>query len=172
MENKEQHNKDFLNLNIGKNGGFSTPKNYFNDLENDLISKMIVEELPEKCGFETPSNYFDNLEETILAKVNEEQKSNVKVISFRKRIIQFTSAAAAAILLLVTFNYTINIGEEETAMVTIDEWFENSDVTTDDLALLLDDEDFSEEVSYEFENNGIEDYLDNIGNSSVLDEIQ
>ena len=51
MENKEQHNEDFLNLNIGKNSGFSTPKNYFNDLENDHISKMIVEELPEKSGF-------------------------------------------------------------------------------------------------------------------------
>lgn len=170
MNENKQHKKDFLNQQIGKNTGFEIPDNYFNDLENDLMSKLIAENLPEKCGFEAPEYYFDNLEDTVLNKINA-QKS--KVISFRKRLIKFSSfAAAASVILFITFQF-INILPPEQTNITIDEWFDNSDITTDELALLFEDQDFSEnDLSYATENNNIEDYLDNIDNSSLLDEIQ
>ncbi|WP_442266928.1 hypothetical protein ACSIGC_04325 [Tenacibaculum sp. ZS6-P6] len=170
MNENKQHKKDFLNQQIGKNTGFEIPDNYFNDLENDLMSKLITKNLPEKCGFEAPEYYFDNLEDTVLNKINA-QKS--KVISFRKRLIKFSSfAAAASVILFITFQF-INILPPEQTNITIDEWFDNSDITTDELALLFEDQDFSEnDLSYATENNNIEDYLDNIDNSSLLDEIQ
>lgn len=175
MNDNKQHNEDFLNQKLGKQPGFNMPDNYFNDLENDLMSKLIVEDLPEKCGFETPEHYFDSLEDQILNKINGETKtSEPKVISLRKRIVKFTSfAAAASVVLFITFQF-INIPTTtEETNITIDEWFENSDVTTDELALLFDDQDFSEnDLSYASDENGIEDYLDNIDNSSLLDEIQ
>ncbi|SNR15273.1 hypothetical protein [Tenacibaculum jejuense] len=174
MNQNKEHNDDFLNQKFGKNTGFNMPDNYFNDLENDLMSKLIVDDLPEKCGFEIPESYLDTLENKILDKTKDDTSNKTKVISLRKRIVKFTSyAAAASILIFISIQFINTNPSTEENIVTIDDWFENNDVTTDELALLFDDQDFSEnDLSYTLENDSVEDYLDNIDNSSLLDEIQ
>ncbi len=171
MNQNKEHNEDSLNQKFGKKTSFTMPDNYFNDLENDLMSKLMVEDLPEKCGFETPKDYFDGLENKILKKVNFQQEEKGKIIPFRKRFVQFGSmVAAASVLLLVVFQFT----KTKDVNITIDDWFEANDVNTYELATLFDENDFSDldELSFNFENETIDDYIDNIDNSSFFDEIQ
>ena len=43
------------------NDGFNTPKNYFEDFEDRLFSKIGEESLPKESGFAIPDGYFDQL---------------------------------------------------------------------------------------------------------------
>ncbi|AUC14523.1 hypothetical protein BTO06_04905 [Tenacibaculum sp. SZ-18] len=71
MENEVKNSIQFLNKYVGKEHGFSVPKNYFNNVETDLENKFLEESLPNSNGFSIPANYFNNLETEILGKVSE-----------------------------------------------------------------------------------------------------
>lgn len=60
--------------------GFTTPDNYFNNLEEKVLKQLSVKEnettLPLETGFTTPTSYFTNLEEKVLHKIS--VKENTK----------------------------------------------------------------------------------------------
>ncbi|RXP53468.1 hypothetical protein EC396_10250 [Lutibacter sp. HS1-25] len=111
-----------------KEKGFTVPKNYFNTVEENVISILNLQEIQpkESNAFKTPAHYFDTVEEITLAKLKAEiaQKNNntkipaayfntvedrvfaklkadKKVISIKKITTYAASIAIAASLLLV-----------------------------------------------------------------------
>lgn len=49
-----------------KTTGFTTPKNYFNCLEENLGSKLYLNNtFKEKTGFNVPDNYFETLDDRL-----------------------------------------------------------------------------------------------------------
>ena len=80
---KELKNKiDFINQQTGKKTGFSTPENYFEEMEDNFFYfNNNFLNLPRKDVFKTPSNYFSTVENDILTKLNIKTKKEVKVIS-------------------------------------------------------------------------------------------
>ena len=87
-----------------KDSGFKTPKDYFNNLENRILSEVKLKDGATQTGFKLPDAYLDTLEDDILNKVILEKRPKViKLVS--KRNLVYMSSIAAAILLL--FNLSI-----------------------------------------------------------------
>ena len=79
---KELKNKiDFINQRTGKKTGFSTPENYFEEMEDNFFTTITIENLPKEEILKTPENYFNTVEDTILTKLNIVTPKKGKVIS-------------------------------------------------------------------------------------------
>ena len=127
------------NLDILKKygSGFKTPKKYFDSIENEVLSKLTVENFPEKEGFHVPENYFkgvddqvfeilgkdvyaqqvdnsvpegyfDTLEENVFKKLKEEKLIEPKVIPLRSKFIKILTPLAIAASLLLFFIVNYN----------------------------------------------------------------
>ena len=82
--------------------GFQVPKDYFDSLDDKLISRMKQD---SKKGFRVPESYFTDFE--VKPPKNSEQKGIVRLKRPQvKRLIWI--AAAASILLFFGVNYTSN----------------------------------------------------------------
>jgi hypothetical protein len=176
MNNDNKNINDYLN-NIPKDKNqFSIPENYFNSVEDSVLSKIIEEQLPGELNYNVPDDYFKNFEDTLFSN-SEFSKKEVKVISLKSRIIKFIpTAAAASMLLFVGLNYFSVVKS-------------NDSITSDDLELWIDesyndysnsiqfvDTDFTDNTILEddssFEDEDILEYLNTIDNSSLLTEIE
>lgn len=153
--------------------GFSVPKGYFDTIEDVFSMKLKEEKLPKGNAYSMPAEYFDCLEDRILSKVELPKKE--KVISLRKRLIQWIPAAAAACI--VTF-VTLNIGgTTDMETFTNDElttWFDNniSTITNDDLSLALGDIELNQSSLLEntFGTEDIVEYLTTEDTSLLFEE--
>ena len=178
MNNDNKNINDYLN-NIPKDKNqFSVPENYFNSIEDSVLSKIIEEQLPGELNYNVPDNYFENFED-ILFSNSEFSKKEVKVISLKSKILKFIpTAAAASMLLFVGLNY-FTVAKS------------NNSITSDDLELWIDesyndystsnsiefvDTDFTDSTILEddssFEDEDILEYFNTIDNSSLLTEIE
>lgn len=75
MKKHKLHTVAPLLSSISKKSGFTVPTNYFEALENNVISKIKVEKLTtefNKNAFEVPENYFDTVEDVVLTKLKAE----------------------------------------------------------------------------------------------------
>lgn len=101
--------KKHLLHNINK-PGFKVPDNYFNNLEETLLSEIALKKSIPSTGFKTPDNYFENFKVHGIDTLS--KKSNPKVISiFRKNPWLYVASAAALIVLLfniATVNKPVN----------------------------------------------------------------
>ena len=61
-------------------GGFEVPKNYFESLEDGVLSKIIEEnfQIKSSSGFKTPENYLDSVENEVITKLKSEVLQNKK----------------------------------------------------------------------------------------------
>lgn len=178
MSKELKHSVDFLNQKVGKETAFSTPENYFNEVEDTIYTSAITDSFPSKNPFSTPTNYFNTVEDSILSKINLKGKE-VKVISLRKRILQYVpTAAAASVLLFVGINYFNN---QKTTLddITINEiesWYENGYGTTynEELASAISIADIEEEIFTSISEESIEDYIivNNTNNTLLSDDIE
>lgn len=129
--------------------GYTTPKNYFETVEDAIFSILITSELTNKTAFKTPENYFSTIETRVFKSIKSEEKESVfeipkeyfdtfedrvfeklqsktKVIDFKT---QFSKTivpvlAAASLLLFITlqiFNGTKNTTEDLFAKIEISE---------------------------------------------------
>jgi len=112
-------------------------------------------------GFKAPDAYFNSFAERLMAQLP--QQPEVKVVPLYRRLPVWLSAAALFLLLLggglfFTFN-TPTTTQPDAA--TIENYLVYStNVSTYDLALQLDDQDFKQlESSLAISNDAIEDYL-------------
>jgi hypothetical protein len=110
--------------------GFRTPEKYFENLEDEILSKIAAGKFPKKEGFNLPASYFEKIEDDVFLKLDEDKitkslkteipegyfntiedrvfnklkKDNLiqpKVIDLRSKLIKvFTPLAIAASLLL------------------------------------------------------------------------
>ena len=179
--NKDNKNiNDYLN-NISKGENeFSTPENYFNSIEDSVLSKIIEEQLPGKFAYNIPEKYFEDFENSIFSN-SEFSKKETKVVRIKSKILKLIpTAAAACMLLFVGLNYFIT--DKTTSFDTISSeelelWFNNSNLEENSRSLLeLVDVDFTEtdiiEDDTSINDEDILEYLNTINNSTFLTEIE
>lgn len=175
MKDNNTHKK-FTSLEDIKKTGFSTPENFFNSFEDDLFSKISEENLPSKNGFSTPDGYFEELENQIFDKIALEEKPEAKVISLKSRILKtIPYAAAASVLLFIGLNYFSSINNsvtfEDLSTTEIENWLD-TDISGTEIAEVISEIDFNEaDFTNNINDTEIEDYLDNIDTSTLLNEI-
>ena len=179
MENEIKHSEAFISNKIGKKPGFTTPSNYFNNLEDDISIKISEENFIKKNPFKVPDTYFSNLENKIIANVSSEEKKENKVISLKNKILKIIPfAAAASIALFIGLNSyvfksdnTYNL--EDLSDDDFEQWLDFSTINTDDIVEILP-EDILEINEFSFtliEDESIEDYISFTDNASILNEL-
>ena len=179
MEDKIKNSEAYLNSVLGKENGFSVPKNYFNEIDERLSMVFMEEKIPNKKSFATPESYFDNLEDAILSKVTLAKK-DTKVISFKQKIYKaIPFAIAASIALLISINYFSNFNSEinfdNLAQSDIETWIleNNSEMTSQDIAtfISLDGINTNDFAYTNIDDEDIEDYIIYNDNTTLLNEI-
>lgn len=180
MENKVKNSETYLKSVLGKESGFSLPKNYFESLDEQIDLILAEENLSNENSFSTPDNYFNALEDKIISRVTSKEKET-KVISFRDRMLKvIPSAIAASIALFISINYfnTFNteISFDNLAQSEIETWFleSSSNLTTEDIASFIPmDEIVVNNFAYtDIDDEVIEDYIISNENSTFLNEIK
>ena len=178
MEDKIKNSEEYLNSILGKESGFSLPKNYFSTTEDAIEAKLVEEKFTKEKGFTIPDSYFRELENDILAKVSPTKKET-KVISFKERILKFIPIAAAASVILFiglnsfVFNKTEELTLDSLSDVDFEYWLDSNTLNTNDVTVilqedLLDDDDF---YFATLEDENIEDYINSIDNTSLFEEL-
>ena len=84
-------NKKYIH-NIKKTG-FKVPEDYFNSLEDDILTEITLKEKVSNSGFRTPKDYFKTLEDVIIEKVTEQKTSKVISLFSKKNLIYASSIA-------------------------------------------------------------------------------
>ncbi|CAL2104107.1 conserved protein of unknown function [Tenacibaculum sp. 190130A14a] len=175
MKDKKQHINKKFSLEDIKSSGFQKPKNYLTSFEDDLFAKIAEDTLPTESGYKVPKGYFDTLEDTIVAKATND-KPVTKVISLSQRVRKIIPyAAAASVLLFVGLNYfsigTDNITIDDLSEAEIENWLyaanDSNEIT--DVLQITDFEDTS--ITDNMNDVEIENYLDDIDTSTLLNEI-
>ena len=117
----------------------------------------------EDSGFEVPKNYFNTVENNVLSKLNSEKESTVVSLFSRKRLYYISGIAASLLLLVAIFINNSNI-TKELSVEMVQDYFIESDLDTYELAELLDDanileDDFKLTEETIFNEDNLEDYL-------------
>lgn len=179
MKKETNHSVAYLQNKVGNKNPFFTPENYFDSLENEILIKQLEESILKKQAFETPAQYFTNLEDTIISKTTVTNK-NVKVITFKHKILKaIPFAAAASILLFIGLNSfvfdasTDDLNIENLNNSDIEYWLNNNEINDSDVALLLDEEILNDnEFSLtHIKAESIEEYINSIDNTTLINEI-
>ncbi|SHJ14113.1 hypothetical protein [Flavobacterium terrae] len=104
------------------------------DLEND---KKI------ESGFKIPDNYFDSFEDRLMQRIENEETSSSKVISiWRRKSVWISGMAAALIVSIGTWMY-FEQQKNETIEFAQDYLAYGNEITTEDIAKHLTEEDLS-----------------------------
>ena len=165
-------NKNILNKIKNKGAGFKAPENYFENLEDKILSKINKSDLTKNTGFKTPDKYFENIDNKILTKIKSNKSS--KVVSLKNynyiKIISFS--IAASFLLFIGINKfksnSNNFNFETVAISEIENWVENDLIsfnaydiaeTFSDIDLIIDDNYSDEEILDYLDNTDIENLI-------------
>lgn len=180
MSNQNKHIENYLNNFSQEKNKFSVPDNYFETIEDTVLSSIIEDQLPGGLSYNVPNDYFNTVEDVIIGKLHL-NKEKVKVISLKDRLLKIIpTAAAACILLFVGFNY-INIsnsnGIESITNDEIELWInENFNEFSTTHSIEFVDTDFTDrdiiEEDVSLNDEDIIEYLNTIDNSSLLTEIE
>lgn len=145
-----------------KTTGFRVPDNYFEDLPNEVFSKLQSEQFPNDTGFTTPKGFFELVSDQVFHQIEQEQKPTlVKQLSLSKTIYILSGVAAAIIVVLGLFN--LNSNSNELSIEMVESYVEYSNINTYELAELLIDtellklEDIA--IEPEFNDTELENYL-------------
>ena len=182
MSDDLKNSINFLKKKTKEKNGFRIPENYFELLDDKIIDQKIIE-LPKKTPFNTPDLYFETIDNTIFDQIEfiKTQKKNVIPLN-RKLIKPIPTIAAASVLfflgyfLLVKNSNTLNFNTLTAA--EIESWYENGYINTsgDELEVAFNDAsiNFETEIfdSIKFTEDGMEEYLENLEENTILNEIQ
>lgn len=186
MEQEVKHSINYISQKTGGETGFSIPENYFDTLEDVILSKTVIPQpSKENKSFNVPEHYFSTLEDNILSKVSLNEKKatqkEAKVISFFNRLQKVIPYAAAASVLLFIgtyflYNYNSSIVFEDITITDVETWFDTGYGTTNntEMAMVLEASDFddTELFSVTLNNEAIENYLNTVDTNLLLNEIQ
>ncbi|MEE3999316.1 hypothetical protein V1T75_03110 [Tenacibaculum sp. FZY0031] len=177
MNEKIKHTINFINQKAGKNCSFSVPQNYFEEVEERINTSIFIDSLPKKKTFNTPDDYFDTIEAQIQSRLIKEQTTEPKVISLRKRVLQYIPlAAAASVLLFIGINYfnTQKITFEDITTTDIESWYENGygDIDNSELAATLNTSELDEDILASISDETLEDYLNSVDTPTLINEIE
>ena len=165
MKRGTNHSKDWKSTKDIKTG-FTVPENYFTGIEDELLSRLIVEKLPKHDGFKTPEAYFESLENVIIEKT---KNKNGKLINFKRRNIKIISVAASIVLLLFFGSNFIYNTNTELSSEEIISWLDMNanSLSNDDIALALTELNINDINPYLAIKN--EDIVESLLNSNDLD---
>ncbi len=167
--------KDLNNI---KNTGFKVPKDYFNILEDTILSKIKAESILKDIdspGFEIPNGYLDTLEYTVFNKLP--KKENPKIISlFSKKNLIYISGVAAAIVIMFGFFWNnTNASEMELDYEMVESYLIDQNISSYEIASLLTEEELSnidsEIMNEAFNDEDMEDYLlENVNFEDIIEQ--
>lgn len=157
-----------------KTSGFKTPKDYFSQVEEQILNEVKLIDKANSSGFEVPDSYFDTVETNILESIAAE--NDTKVVSLvRWKKVMYTSAIAASLILMFNVFYnaseSITINDIETA--SIESYLETEDYSSYELASLLTEEELSKDnfIDNDISQGSLEDYLlDNVDIEDLIIE--
>jgi hypothetical protein len=161
-----------------KDPGFKAPKDYFDDLEDAVFSKLNTEQIQGKVddhGFTMPKDYLDSIENKIFSKLDSDD-NNVKVVSlFNKRNLLYISGIAAAVVIMFSVFMNKNDGSsEELDYELVENYILDQNISSYELASLLTNEELLEVNSgimdEAFGDDSLEDYL--LENANIEDIIE
>lgn len=149
-------------LNTIKTSGFKTPKDYFSQVEEQILNEVKLIDVVEHSGFEVPDSYFDSVESKILNQISPNTDSKVvSLFSWKKTM--YVAAVAASLILMFNVFYTPSekLGFENIEMASIEHYLEEGNYTSYDLASLLTEEELSKDIFIEnaISEGSIENYL-------------
>mmetsp|Transcript_19498 Transcript_19498/g.22582 ORF Transcript_19498/g.22582 Transcript_19498/m.22582 type:complete len:180 (+) Transcript_19498:589-1128(+) len=178
MDNELKNSINFINKKIGQKSGFSSPTNYFDNLEEEISVKIVEDNFDKERAFNVPELYFKGLEDDILTKVSSKEKEP-KIISFKNKVLKLIPyAAAACIALFIGLNtFVFNASEQITidniSDIELEYWLDTNTINTIDITEILENEIFEEnDFSFtEIQDESIEDYINSIDNTSILNEL-
>lgn len=178
MKPEQKHNETFLTNKVDKKHGFSVPKDYFSSLNDEISAKISTDSFSDAPGFDVPENYFENLEQKILEQVAPKTKE-IKVISLKDRVLKIIPyVAAATVLLFITlntfdFNFDEKITLDSLSDADFEYWLDSNSLNATDIAIVLDEEVLDENSFYytDLEDENIEDYINSINTTTLLNEI-
>jgi hypothetical protein len=164
----------FINtISEDKDAGFSTPPDYFKHLEEQLVSRISIENLENKKnnqGFAVPENYFEKLQSTIAAKTVE-MKPITKVVRLWNTDF-FKYATAACIVLMCALGLYVNQQHQVKQLA-------HNELTKEQLLYDIDESLIIEHINEtqtataaKISNNEIEDYiLDNFSTADLSNNL-
>ncbi len=180
MNRNRKNIEAYLNSNSMDENQFSVPENYFNSIEDSVLSKIIEEQLPGKLTYNVPDNYFESFEDRLFSNT-EFPKKETKVIRLKSKILKMIpTAAAACMLLFIGLNYFSNtekITFETISSEELELWFNDSNFEENSINLLeFTDADFTDtdilEDDTSINDDDILEYLNTINNTTLLTEIE
>ncbi|MEN3324377.1 hypothetical protein VP395_11615 [Mariniflexile soesokkakense] len=156
-----------------KTTGFKVPKDYFNSLEDTIISEVKLQEILSEPGYKVPDNYFDSLEDKIINIVKPQKETKViKLFTWRKAV--YTMAVAASLILMINIffnNNTNNITIENIETASIENYFLNEDLEPSEFASLFTKEDLLDVriIHDGYSSETLEDYIfDNLEIEDII----
>lgn len=173
MENELKNSESYIRHKTGTTTGFSTPTNYFEDLEEVINAKISEEKFSQETAFKVPENYFETIEDSILAKVSSTKKKT-KVITFKQRVFKIIPfVAAASILLFIglnsfVFNTNDSLTLENLSNNDLEYWLDVNTLSTHDIATILENDILDENEFYftDIKNESIEEYINSLDSNS------
>lgn len=165
-------NKDLKHI---KDQGFKVPKDYFETLEDSIMSNISLDNQVSKIkssGFKTPKNYFDTIEDDIFSKLETPKETQVIPLFGKRNILYFSSIAAVLLLMLAIF---VNTNSEELDYEIVEDYIVNEDIDVYELASLLTDEEFNsiemEIMNSTYNDEDMESYLlDNVNLEDLIEQ--
>ncbi|MET2984275.1 hypothetical protein [Aureibaculum conchae] len=154
---------------FSKKDGFESPKGYFSTLEDNVFKKLKLEEDKKETGYKIPENYLETVEDKVFTTINDKPK----VIDFKtillKRLIPI--AAAASLLLFIFINYnqtTDDVNLDQLASTEIEQWIDDDLITFDTHEITEVFNDIELESQPIFEEEDLEDYLNGTDIESLI----
>ena len=175
--------------------GFCVPKEYFDTVDEKIVSSIFLDSLDRNISFETPENYFSLVESSVFEKIKIEDKSvpdnyfdsiedkifkklnsEPKVISLKQRIITriLPIAIAASIALVFTIQYFTPQQGNEFASINGDDielWLNNGELSfnNSELAYLYEDTEIENLSVFDFyKEEEVYSYLNELDIESLL----
>ena len=128
-------------------------------MEEQILNEVALKDKVDESGFVVPDNYFDTLDQNILNRL----EKDTPVINLKsRRTFYYVAGIAASLVLMFNVFYTsesITINDLETA--SIENYLEEGDYTSYELAALLTEEELNSFnlIHSEISEASIEDYL-------------
>ncbi len=154
------------NLHNIKQSGFKTPDNYFNTIEDQIMSQISLEKIDKNSGFKVPDNYFDTIEDNILSKTKE---TKIFKLFNKKTIVTVASIAAMFVLFFNLNPFKTQVSFDNLDTDTVEAYILN-EVELNDISNLIETDQLSQTDFIDYNGISIDNYLDDIDLEDFLDE--
>ena len=115
------------------------PDGYFQKVEEQILSQILIAEIDDKSAVHVPDGYFEKLEsdmENMVNKSNTDYSSGIKMVSLSNvKLIRYAAAAVMILFASVWVVFNMNLTKDEmnnTAFESSDGYFEYLEDNLDD----------------------------------------